>query len=308
MKPIFGRLIVAGEIPDDPEIASETITGLIVEVPKEDLRAMKTLPLYQRVVIIPADNVAALERENAELRWKLEAQIAECKEVHDPAVRAQAERIAELERENAEWASRYRMVTDDRAARTDESNRLLTRNAELERIVDELQNAELKRTSERVAAEARVAELENALAAEAHTSNVAILKEQQRNAELLAALRDAEVMVKKAVPFEGAWETRCPICGAETDAGPVLHMKVCPVVAIPAAIESQIISKIDELKSHLGVEPATYHVPHERTIPRPAETCPACGKAKRLIGPRCECGEEPTKHPDTENDKEVRRG
>lgn len=135
---------------------------------------------------------------------------------------------AELDRVTAE--SEWRVEQLRKAVK--EADAIRARVAEQDRVIDELQNAELKRTAERVQAE-------------------------QRNAELVDALQWAVVRIERLAPH------RASEGGAE-------------------------LYQFAKAKALARAESAT-------PAKRPDEACPKCGKAKRLIGPRCECEEEPAK-------------
>lgn len=119
----------------------------------------------------------------------------------------------------------------------DENDTLRARVAEQDRIIDELQNAELKRTAERVQAEQRVAELESLLASEKATRNAIIAKglaAEQRNAELEAALR--EVLDSPESTISGPLYTRAEqILARAESAAPAKHPDTEIVEAINSA-------------------------------------------------------------------------
>ena len=81
-EPIYGRLVRAGNLLFEGDAVSTS--GLLVEIPREDLRAVPTLPMYQRVVVVPADEYEAMRNrsdpwlaaENARLK-KMIARTAE---------------------------------------------------------------------------------------------------------------------------------------------------------------------------------------------------------------------------------------
>ena len=64
---LVGELTHAGTM----NVGSDTdVTGVFVCLTVEELRAVKTLPMYRRVAIIPADEIANLRAQLAALQAK----------------------------------------------------------------------------------------------------------------------------------------------------------------------------------------------------------------------------------------------
>ena len=71
---ITGKLIVAGEYPpeDCPHGATE-LARIIVVMPREVLREVKTLPMYEDVAVIKTEELAALRADRERLREEIES-------------------------------------------------------------------------------------------------------------------------------------------------------------------------------------------------------------------------------------------
>lgn len=66
--PMFGIFTRAGTFP----IRDEETTGFVVSCTSEELRAVKHLPMYQRVAVVRADELERLSRYCSELEEQID--------------------------------------------------------------------------------------------------------------------------------------------------------------------------------------------------------------------------------------------
>jgi len=67
---LTGKLIIAGDVDlDEGEIAP----GVFIAIQREILRAVKVLPMYQQVAVVPVDDLAQLRAEIASVTAELQA-------------------------------------------------------------------------------------------------------------------------------------------------------------------------------------------------------------------------------------------